>query len=111
VFFCFVPEWLDAAIASPDTVWRASLAIYGTYRLVYLGLILNAWRGRAGRQAPRWAILAGVSIGVLHLIAAAGFFADFQYFLYLSGLFWGLVAALINFSTLLLGPSSESRAV
>ena len=111
VFFSFVPEWLDAAIASPDTVWRASLGIYGTYRLVYIGLILQARRGGAEMQFPRWTMLAGVSLGVLHLVAAAGFFSDFQYFLYLSGLFWGLVVSLLNFSRLLLGPSSESRAV
>ena len=26
VFFCFLPEWLHAAIASPEAVWRVSLA-------------------------------------------------------------------------------------
>jgi hypothetical protein len=113
VFFCFVPEWIHAATASPDAVWRASLAICGSYRLVYIGLIFRALRGGAGAQTtPRWTIqAAGVSLGVLHLVAAAGFFSDFHYFLYLSGLLWGLVISLFHFSTLLLGPSPESRAV
>jgi hypothetical protein len=112
VFFCFVPEWIHAATASPNAVWRASLAIYGAYRLVYIGLVLKALRGDIGAQTtPRWIVLPGVSLGGLHLVAAAGFFSEFHYFLYLSGLFWGLVIALIHFSTLLLGPSSKSRAV
>jgi hypothetical protein len=112
VFFCFVPEWIHAATASPDAVWRTALAICGFYRLVYIGLVLKALRGGAGAQrtTPRWITLPGVSLGVLHLVAAAGFFSDFHYFLYLSGLFWGLVISLMHFSTLLLGPSPESRA-
>jgi hypothetical protein len=112
VLFCFVPEWIHAATASPDAVWRASLAIYGFYRLVYIGLVLKALRRGAGdRATPRWIVLPGLLLGVLHLVAAAGFFSDFHYFLYLSGLFWGLVISLIHFSTFLLGPSPESRAV
>lgn len=111
VLFCFVPEWLAAAIDSPDTVWRASLAIYGSYRLVYVGLAIRDWQRGVAGEAPSWMFVTGISIGVLHLIAAAGLFADFKYFLYLSGLFWGLVISLLNFYMLLLGQSSESRAV
>jgi hypothetical protein len=110
VFFCFVPEWIHAATASPDAVWRASLAIFGSYRLVYIGLVLKALRGGA-QGRPRWIVIPGVILGVLHLVAAAGFFSDFHYFLYLSGLFWGLVISLFHFSTLLLGSRPDSRAV
>jgi hypothetical protein len=82
------------------------------YRLVYIGLVLKALRRGAGvRTTPRWIVLPGLFLGVLHLVAAAGFFSDSHYFLYLSGLFWGLVISLMHFSTLLLGPSPESRAV
>ena len=111
VFFCFIPEWLDAAVASPDIVWRASLAIYGSYRLVWIGLILKAWRDGTGMQMSLWLVLPGVSLGILHLVAATGLFSSYQYFLYLSGLLWGLVIALLNFYMLLPGTSSESRAV
>jgi hypothetical protein len=111
VFFCFIPEWLDAAIASPDAVWRTSLAIYGSYRLVWIGLILKDRRDGMRMQMSLWLVLPGVSLGILHLAAAAGLFSDYRYFLYLSGLLWGLVIALINFSRLLPGMSSESRAV
>ena len=107
VFFFFVPEWLHAAISSLDAVWRVSLAAYGTYRLAYIALILNAQR-RGGTATPIvWRFLVGLSIGVLQLVGAAGFLSDFQYFLYLSGLLWGLVVALISFGTLLRGRNSE----
>jgi hypothetical protein len=110
VFFCFVPEWIHAATDSPDVVWRASLAAFGSYRLVYIGLVLRALRGGA-QGRPRWIILPGVFLGVAHLVSAAGFFSDYHYFLYLSGLFWGLVISLFHFSTLLMGPRHESGAV
>ena len=111
VFFCFVPEWLHSAIAAPDTVWRASLAAFGTYRLAYVALILNSER-RGGTATPtvrRFAI--GVPLGVLQLVGAAGFLSEIQYFLYLSGLLWGLVVALISFYSLLRAPTSGQRAV
>ena len=102
VFFCFVPEWLNSAIAAPDVVWRVSLAAYGTYRLAYIALILNAQRGGAVAISVSWRrFTVGVALGVLQLVAAAGFLSEFQYFLYLSGLLWGLMVALINFPTLL----------
>jgi hypothetical protein len=107
VFFCFVPEWLHAAIASPDGVWRLSLAAYGTYRLAYIALILNAQRQGAATIIRRRSFLVGASLGVLQLVGAAGFLSEFQYFLYLSGLLWGLVVALISFATLLRGRTSE----
>jgi hypothetical protein len=107
VFFCFVPEWLHSAIAAPDTVWRASLATFGTYRLAYIALILTAQR-RGGTATPIvWRFLVGLSLGVLQLVGAAGFFSDFQYFLYLSGLLWGLAVALISFYSLLRGSAPE----
>jgi hypothetical protein len=77
---------------------------------VYIGLVLKALRGGA-QVRPRWIVIPGVILGVLHLVAAAGFFSDFRYFLYLSGLFWGLVISLFHFSTLLLGSRPDSRAV
>ena len=102
VFFCFVPEWLNSAIAAPDVVWRVSLAAYGTYRLAYLALILNAQRGGAVAISLSWKrFTVGVALGVLQLVAAAGFLSEFQYFLYLSGLLWGLIVASISFYTLL----------
>jgi hypothetical protein len=101
VFFCFVPEWLNSAIAEPDLVWRVSLAVYGTYRLGYIALILNARRRGTGANPAVWRFSVGVSLGVLQLVGAAGFLSEFQYFLYLSGLFWGLMMALISFYTLL----------
>ena len=110
VFFCFVPEWIHAATDSPDVVWRASLAAFGSYRLAYIGLVLRALRGGA-QGRPRWILLPGAFLGVVHLVAAAGFFSDYHYFLYLSGLFWGLVISLFHFSTLLMGPRHESGAV
>jgi hypothetical protein len=103
VFFCFVPEWLNAAIASPPAVWRLSLGVYGTYRLAYIALILNARRRGAETSGPIWMAFAGTSVGILHLVGAAGFLTDFHYFLYLSGLLWGLVIALMSFSSLLNG--------
>jgi hypothetical protein len=107
VFFCFVPEWLHSAIASPDAVWRASLAAFGTYRLAYIVLILNAQR-RGGAATPViWRFLIGSSLGVLQLVGAVGFLSDFQYFLYLSGLLWGLVVALISFYLLLRGHAPD----
>ncbi len=107
VFFCFVPEWLHTAIAAPDTVWRVSLAAYGAYRLAYIALILNAQRRGVATAPFNWWGLIGVSLGVLQLVGAAGFLAEFQYFLYLSGLLWGLVVALISFYSLLRGPDPE----
>jgi hypothetical protein len=101
VFFCFVPEWLNSAIAEPDVVWRVSLAVYGTYRLGYIALILNARRRGTGANPVVWRFSVGVSLGVLQLVGAAGFLSEFQYFLYLSGLFWGLMMALISFYALL----------
>jgi len=103
VFFCFVPEWINSAIAEPDVVWRLSLAASGTYRLAYVALILNARRRGAAANSvvSAWRFSVGVSLGVLQLVGAAGFFSDFQYFLYLSGLFWGLIVALSSFYTLL----------
>ncbi len=101
VFFCFVPEWLDSAIAEPDLVWRVSLAAYGTYRLAYITLILNARRRGLGANLGAWRFSVGVSLGVLQLVGAAGFLTEFQYFLYLSGLLWGLMVALLSFYTLL----------
>lgn len=102
VFFCFVPEWLNSAIATPDVVWRVSLAAYGTYRLAYIALILNAQRGGAVANPIAWRrFTVGVPLGVLQLVAAAGFLGDFQYFLYLTGLLWGLAVASISFYTLL----------
>lgn len=105
VFFCFVPEWLHSAITAPDTVWRASLAAFGIYRLAYIALILSAQRRGATETPGSWRFLVGVSLGVLQLAGAAGFFADFQYFLYLSGLLWGLAVALISFYWLLQEPA------
>jgi hypothetical protein len=61
-------------------------------------------------QMTLWLVLPGVSLGILHLVAATGLFSGYQYFLYLSGLLWGLVIALINFYMLLSDTSSESRA-
>jgi len=103
VIFCFVPEWLNSAIAELDVVWRLSLAASGTYRLVYIALILNARRRGAAANAfvVPWRYSVGGSLGVLQLVGAAGFLNDFQYFLYLSGLFWGLMIALSSFYTLL----------
>ena len=63
VFFCFVPEWLHAVIASPDAVWRVSLAAYGTYRLAYIALILNAQRRGGGKpKIPTPAVGLGISL-------------------------------------------------
>ena len=107
VFFCFVPEWLHSAIATPDTVWRASLAAFGTYRLAYIALILNAQRRGGTATSTVWRFVIGLSLGVLQLVGAAGFLSDFQYFLYLSGLLWGLAVALISFYSLLRGPTPE----
>ena len=102
VFFCFVPEWLHSAIAAPDVVWRVSLGAFGTYRLAYIALILNAQRGGvAANPVTIWRLLLGVCLGVLQLVGAAGFLSEFQYFLYLSGLLWGLAVASISFYTLL----------
>ena len=101
VFFCFVPEWLGSAIAEPDAVWRLSLGAYGTYRLAYIALILDAQRRGAVANTVAWRFSFGVSLGVLQLVAAAGFLGEFKYFLYLSGLLWGLMVALISFYTLL----------
>jgi hypothetical protein len=109
VFFCFVPEWLHAAVGSPDPVWRVSLGIFGVYRLAYIGLLFNLQRPDATSLLRRLSVAVGVSIGVLHVVAAAGLFAEFHYFLYLSGLLWGLVVALISFSALLQGPNATSR--
>ena len=103
VFFCFVPEWLNSAIADPDVVWRLSLAASGTYRLAYIVLIFSAVRrgAAANTVVVAWRYTVGASLGVLQLVGAAGFLSDFQYFLYLSGLFWGLMIALSSFYTLL----------
>ena len=111
VFFCFVPEWLHAAIAEPDTVWRASLAAFGSYRLAYIALILNAQRRGGAANPVAWRFSIGVSLGVLQLVGALGFLSDFQYFLYLSGLLWGLAVALTSFYSLLRGPAPEQRSV
>ena len=106
VFFSFVPEWLDSAMTAPDTVWRVSLAAFGAYRLAYIALILNAQR-RSGTARPIvWRFVVGLSLGVLQLVGAAGFLSDLHYFLYLSGLVWGLVVALISFYSLLREPTS-----
>lgn len=107
VFFCFVPEWLNSAIAAPDTVWRLSLAAFGTYRLVYIALIFSSQRRAGMLDLSSWRFLIGLAIGVFQLIAAAGFLGQLQYFLYLSGLLWGLVVALICFYSLLRGPAQE----
>jgi len=103
VVFCFVPEWLNSAIAEPDIVWRLSLAASGTYRLAYITLIFNARRqgAVANTVVTPWRYSVGGSLGVLQLVGAAGFLSNFQYFLYLSGLFWGLMIALISFYALL----------
>ena len=104
VFFAFVPEWLESAIASPDTVWRLSLATFGAYRLAYIGLILNAQR-RGGTATPIvWRFVVGLSLGALQLVGAVGFLSVLHYVLYLSGLLWGLVVALISFYSLLREP-------
>ena len=101
VFFCFVPEWLNSAISEPDVVWRVSLAAYGTYRLAYIALILNAQRRGAAANPFAWMFFFGASLAVLQLAGAAGFLSEFWHFLYLSGLLWGLMAGLFNFYTLL----------
>ena len=109
VFFCFVPEWFDALVASDDAAWRLSLGCYGAYRLVYVGLLIRDGQGGGVRgAAPLGA--GGILIALLHLVAAAGFLADYQYFLYLTGLLWGLAISLVSFFTTLLGPQGESRA-
>jgi hypothetical protein len=107
VFFCFVPEWIDSAISEPDVVWRVSLALYGTYRLAYIALILKAQRRGAAAYPVGSRVLLGVLLGVLQLAGAAGFLGELRYFLYLSGLLWGLMVALINFYTLLRDQTPE----
>jgi hypothetical protein len=104
VLFCFVPEWLDAAIASSDTVWRLALGLYGVYRLVYTGFIL---RYASAPKYLRWVGVVSAFIGVLQVVASAGFLAELRFFLYLSGLLWGLVVALIIFAMVLSGWGSE----
>jgi hypothetical protein len=109
VFFCFVPEWFYALVASDEAAWRLSLGLYGSYRLVYIGLLIR----EAGRNQVRGAALmraVGIFIGVSHVLAAAGFLPEHQYFLYLTGLLWGLVISLVSFFTVLLGPQGESHA-
>lgn len=103
VVFCFVPEWLNSAIAEPRVVWRLSLAASGTYRLAYIALLINARRrgAAANDTVVPWRYSVGGSLGVLQLVGAAGFLSNLQYFLYLSGLFWGLLIALSSFYTLL----------
>ena len=108
MLFCFVPEWLDAAIASSDTVWRLALGLYGAYRLVYTGFV---WRYSSPPKRLRWIGVVSAFVGVLQLIASAGFFAELRFFLYLSGLLWGLVVALIIFAAVLSGRGWEQRAV
>jgi hypothetical protein len=109
VFFCFVPEWFYALVASDDAAWRLSLGLCGIYRLVYIGLLTReAGRNRVRGAAPMRAV--GIFIAVSHLIAAVGFLAQYQYFLYLTGLLWGLAISLVSFFTVLLGPQGESRA-
>ena len=107
VFFCFVPEWLDAALDSTEIVWQASLAAFGTYRIAYVALIVVSQR-RAGIPDPVvWRARFGIGLGSLQLLGAAGFLSDYQYFLYLSGLFWGLVVALTSFYSLIRDPSAD----
>jgi hypothetical protein len=104
VLFCFVPEWLDAAIASPDTVWRLALGLYGAYRLVYTGLTFRY----ASPPKRLWGVgVVSAFVGVLQVVASAGFLAEFRFFLYLSGLLWGLVVALIVFAGVLSGRTWE----
>lgn len=86
VFFCFVPEWLDAAIASPDAVWQVSLGLFGVYRLIYIGTLIVAGRREGWAGLRPWLFLVGISLGALHLLAATGVLAQFHYFLYLTGL-------------------------
>jgi hypothetical protein len=113
VLFCFVPEWIHSAITAPDTVWRLSLGAYGTWRLAYIALILDARRRGAMANSLLanplfpWIFLPASFIAVLQLIGAAGLLREFWYFLYLSGLLWGLAVALINFSVLLRSSTSE----
>ena len=110
VFFCFVPEWLAAAIDSADVVWRASLGVYGVCRVVYVSMVVRAIQRSGVSRTPRWMVVTGLVLGVAHLFAAAGMFMDFHYFLYLSGLFWGLVISLVNFSSLLFETTPGSRS-
>jgi hypothetical protein len=108
VLFCFVPEWLDAATASSDAVWRVALGLYGAYRLVYTGFL---WRYAAPPKYLRWVGVVSAFVGVLQLVASAGFLPDLRFFLYLSGLLWGLVVALLIFGVVLSGADWERRAV
>lgn len=105
VFFCFVPEWLGAAISSSGAVWRLSLGLYGAYRLAYTGWLLL--RGSLPSGRARWATVVSILIAALQLVASAGYLAELRFFLFLSGLLWGLVVALLAFAFILSGSEPE----
>lgn len=105
VLFSFVPVWLNAAINSPDAVWQVSNGAYGVYRLSYLAFIIVSIR-RGGKPIFEHThqvvtLPLGIALGISHLIAAMGLLREFHYFIYLTGLFWGLGIGLLNFSRLL----------
>jgi hypothetical protein len=115
VFFSFVPVWLNATISSPDAVWQVSNGAYGVYRLSYLAFIILSIRRRDAplfvfeRTHQAITLPLGIALGVSHLIAAMGFLREFHYFIYLTGLFWGLGIGLLSFSRLL-SDQTESDA-
>jgi len=110
VLFAFIPEWVASANVPTDIVWRASNGLFGAYRLAYLGIILlSAGRPPVGFQG-RLALTVGAGLGGLHLVAAAGVLTEFHYFIYLSGLIWGLGVSVSNFARLLLGAAHSGPA-
>ena len=101
VLFAFVPEWIDAAAASPAAVWQTSNGLFGVYRLAYVAAIFASIR-QAEVEAERWRLLPfGALLGGLHLVAAVGFLGSFAYFIYFTGLLWGLGMALLSFNRLI----------
>lgn len=95
--FAFVPEWIASARLSPELVWQASNGLFGIYRLTYVSMIVLSAR-RAGRERPfRFPLPIGTLLGIMHLAASAGALPDFHYFLYLTGLLWGIGVSLLSF--------------
>ncbi len=113
VLFSFVPVWLDAAIDSPDAVWQVSNGLYGVFRFSYMALVFVSIRRKGESVFPQQAVtlpLIGVTLGVFHLVAAVGFLREVHYFIFLTGLLWGLCIGLISFSRLLSDRTASDAA-
>lgn len=106
--FAFVPEWVEASGVAPGHTWHVSNGLFGAYRVAYIGIATRAAR-QAGNPIPRPVWIGALALGICHF-AAAGGLIELQYFVYLTGLLWGLAMAVLSFGRLVreIRPGSDS---